>query len=157
MNKVVCPECDRSLVRQDLSEARDLVENHNESRHGGESVAYLTETEDPLTSCERYIEDVKMMESLRKSNNDDRIRVVCRECQDLEIVENLDEALELMSRHDEWGHEDSEAEIIAEDLDESHRQTVEASGRWGHSNQPPRNSEAYIRWLFESKQFTGDV
>lgn len=35
----VCPPCARVVTRQSESEATDVVENHNDSQHSGDSVA----------------------------------------------------------------------------------------------------------------------
>lgn len=60
MNKhhAICPECTRIVSKNTEEEARDVVESHNDNRHGGDDVARVVGPyEEDLNAFVDYVRD----------------------------------------------------------------------------------------------------
>lgn len=124
--KVRCPECDRTLTKNSEEAATDLVDSHNESRHDGEDVAVVVGEQDPLDSFIDALEDPHsgLFYAHRKNGV---YRVMCMECEGIEVVDTTEDAWDLARRHNEFAHEgDAIAGVVEEDLEET-KDTFERS------------------------------
>lgn len=121
MFEVECPQCDRTVTKETQAEAEELVESHNEQRHGGENVAIILGEKDPLTSFVDVIDDPHKTESVFHAHrNNGHYRVMCPECERLDTFDEKSEAWASAQKHNEYAHQNEEpqAGIIEEDLQE---------------------------------------
>jgi len=117
--RVRCTECDRSLDRESRTAAEETVEEHNDRRHDGESVAMVVGETDPLDSFRETLEDPSSrLFYVHRTNG--VYRTICLECEGIEVLDDRDEAWDLAERHNDFAHDgESVAGVVREDLEET--------------------------------------
>jgi len=121
MFKVHCPDCGSTVTKETESAAEDTVDSHNDKRHDGQDVASVVGEQDPLDGFLDLLDDPHKTSSLFYAHrNNGQYRVLCRDCEGLEVCTETDEAWELVDEHNEFAHDgDAVAGVLEEDINET--------------------------------------